>query len=83
LYWVCDVKQWQRWAVWLRPAGSNTLLTYLLPDLWYFLMVALGVTYFDTHWNTGPVAVVKTLIFTFTMLGIAGALTRVKVRLQL
>jgi hypothetical protein len=83
LYWVCDVKQWQRWAGWLRPAGSNTLLTYLLPDLWYFLMVALGVTYFDTHWNTGPVAVVKTLIFTFTMLGIAGALTRAKVRLQL
>jgi heparan-alpha-glucosaminide N-acetyltransferase len=83
LYWVCDVKQWQRWAGWLRPAGSNTLLTYLLPDLWYFLMVSLGVTYFDTHWSTGWAAVVKTLLFTFAMLGIAGVLTRAKVRLQL
>jgi len=83
LYWVCDVKQWQRWAWWLRPAGGNTLLTYLLPDLWYFLMVSLGVTYFDTHWSSGWTAVVKTLLFTFAVLGVAGVLTRARVRLQL
>lgn len=83
LYWVCDVKQWQRWAWWLRPAGDNTLLTYLLPDLWYFLMVSLGITYFDTHWSTGWAGVAKTLLFTFAVLGIAGALTRAKIRLQL
>jgi len=83
LYWVCDLKQWQRWAWWLQPAGGNTLLTYLLPDLWYFLMVALGVTYFDTHWISGWQAVAKTLMFTFAVLGVAGTLTRGKVRLRL
>jgi heparan-alpha-glucosaminide N-acetyltransferase len=28
LYWICDVKQWTRWAFPVHAAGSNTLLTY-------------------------------------------------------
>ena len=82
LYWICDLKQWQRWAVIVRPAGSNTLLTYLLPDLWYFLLSAIGFTYLDVHFNVGSPGVVKTLIFTFFMLAVAGVLTKVRVRLQ-
>jgi predicted acyltransferase len=83
LYWICDVKQWTKWALPVHAAGSNTLLTYLLPDLWYFLMVSLGVTYLDTHFNLGWPGVVKTLIFTFFILAMATGLTKAKVRLQL
>jgi heparan-alpha-glucosaminide N-acetyltransferase len=83
LYWVCDVKQWTKWAFSVRAAGSNTLLTYLLPDLWYFLMVSMGVTYLDTHFNFGWPGVVKTLVFTFFILAVATGLTKAKVRLQL
>jgi heparan-alpha-glucosaminide N-acetyltransferase len=83
LYWICDVKKWTRWAFPVHAAGSNTLLTYLLPDLWYFLMVSLGVTYLDTHFNWGWPGVVKTLIFTFFILALASLLTKAKVRLQL
>jgi heparan-alpha-glucosaminide N-acetyltransferase len=83
LYWICDVKRWTRWAFPVHAAGSNTLLTYLLPDLWYFLMVSLGVTYLDTHFNWGWPGVVKTLIFTFFILALASVLTKAKVRLQL
>jgi heparan-alpha-glucosaminide N-acetyltransferase len=83
LYWICDVKQWTRWALPIRAAGSNTLLTYLLPDVWYFLMVSLGVTYLDTHFNFGWHGVVKTLVFTFFILAVATGLTKAKVRLQL
>ena len=82
LYWVCDVKLWTRWAFFVRPAGENTLTTYLLPDLWYFLSVAQGFTYLDTHFVSGWQAVVKTIAFTFAMLGVAWAVTRVKVRLR-
>ena len=82
LYWVCDLKQWRRWALIVRPAGSNTLLTYLLPDLWYFLLSAIGFTYLDAHFNMGWPGVVKTLIFTLFMLAAAGLLTKAKVRLQ-
>lgn len=83
LYWVCDVKQWQRWAFFLRPAGSNTLLTYLLPDLWYFFLGVIGFTWLDAHFNVGWAGVTRTVVFTLLMLAIAGALTRARVRLQL
>ena len=83
LYWICDVKQWQRWALFVRPAGSNTLLTYLLPDLWYFALSVAGFTWLDTHFNTGAAGVVKTLAFTLLMLAAAGLLTRARLRLQL
>jgi predicted acyltransferase len=83
LYWICDVKRQTSWAFLVRPAGANTLLTYLLPDLWYFLFATLGVTYLDTHFSLGWPAVVKTVIFTLFMLALASALTKAKVRLQL
>jgi predicted acyltransferase len=83
LYWICDVKRHTSWAFLVRAAGANTLLTYLLPDLWYFLFATLGVTYLDTHFSFGWPAVVKTVIFTVFMLAIASALTKAKVRLQL
>jgi heparan-alpha-glucosaminide N-acetyltransferase len=83
LYWICDVKQWTKWALPVHAAGSNTLLTYLLPDLWYFLLVSLGITYLDTHFNWGWPGVVKTLIFTLFILAVATGLTKAKVRLQL
>lgn len=82
LYWICDLKKWQRWSEIVRPAGSNTLLTYLLPDLWYFLLSAIGFTYLDTHFDAGWPGVVKTALFTFLMLAVAGTLTKAKIRLQ-
>jgi heparan-alpha-glucosaminide N-acetyltransferase len=83
LFWVCDVKRKTAWAFFVRPAGSNTLTTYLLPDLWIFLMGTLGITYYDTHLSSGWPAVVKTFAFTFLILAVSGVLTKAKVRLQL
>ena len=80
---VCDVKHRTAWAFPVRAAGANTLLTYLLPDLWYFLFASLGVTYLDTHFNLGWLGIVKTVIFTFVILALASALTKAKLRLQL
>ena len=83
LYWVCD--QWKKtaWAAPVRPAGSNTLLTYLLPDLWYLLLIALGATRLERYFHFGWQGVAKSVVFTGLMLGFSWALTRAKVRLQL
>ena len=83
LYWICDRRQWTRWASPLHPAGANTLTTYLLPDVWYFVLGGLGFTWLDMHFDFGWTGVVKTVVFTFLMLGFASLLTRGKVRLQL
>jgi len=82
-YWICDVRKWTRWASLLRPAGANTLMTYLLPDIFVYLTGWLGLGYVLGHWNAGPAGVLRSILFTVAMLLLAGLLTRAKVRLQL
>jgi predicted acyltransferase len=83
LYWICDQRRQTGWAALVKPGGANTLLTYLLPDVWYFLLGALGFTYLESHFNFGTAGVVRSVVFTLLMLAIASLLTRAKVRLQL
>lgn len=83
LYWVCDIKRNTQWAFFVRPAGSNTLTTYLLPDLWYYLLAFAGVHYFSTHFSYGWPGAVKSLLFTAFILAVSGLLTRLGVRLRL
>jgi predicted acyltransferase len=83
LYWICDVKKKTGWAFFARPAGSNTLTTYLLPDLWYYILAATGIRYFDTHFDYGLPGAVRCAVFTAFILGVAALLTRWRVRLRL
>lgn len=83
LYWICDVKKKTGWAFFARPAGANTLLTYLLPDFYYFLAAAIGFTYLEAHFNHGWPGVLRAIAFTASILAIAALLTKCKVRLQL
>ncbi len=83
LYWICDVRHRAAWANFLRPAGSNTLLTYLVPDLYYFAVAATATTWFRTHLAYGFPGVLRACITTALMLAMAAMLTRARVRLQL
>lgn len=83
LYWICDVKKKTGWAFFSRPAGSNTLTTYLLPDLWYYILAATGIRYFDTHFTYGFPGAVRCAVFTAFILAVAALLTRWRVRLRL
>ena len=83
LHWLCDEKRRVKWAAFVRPAGTNTLLTYLLPDLCYFFIGLMGFTYFTQHFNTGPLGVVRAALFTMLVLAISALLSRADIRLQL
>lgn len=83
LYWICDVKRRTRWASFTRAPGANTLLTYLLPDLWYFLIGTLGITWFQNHFAWRMPGVIRATIFTTAMVSIAALFARWKLRLQL
>jgi heparan-alpha-glucosaminide N-acetyltransferase len=83
LYWLCDIKKKTGWAFFVRSAGANTLTTYLLPDFWIYILAALGIRYFDLHFNYGWHGVVRCFIFTAFMLALSSLLTRMRVRLQL
>jgi heparan-alpha-glucosaminide N-acetyltransferase len=83
IYWICDVKKRTAWALIVRPAGANTLLTYLLPDFYYFLIMLTGFVYFESHFHSGWPGVVKSVVFTFFILGVSAILTRWRLRMQL
>ena len=83
LYWLCDVRKQTRWAWLVRPAGSNTLLTYLIPDLYYFLTALTGTAWLLEHWNTGWPGVLRAAGFTVAMLLLAHVATRARLRMQL
>jgi predicted acyltransferase len=79
LYWICDVKKQTAWSLFVRPAGANTLTTYLLPDLYAFAIGSLAAAQFRMGW----LGVMKSLVFTAFILALAALLTRWKIRLQL
>jgi predicted acyltransferase len=83
LYWVCDVKKSLAWARFTRPAGENTLLTYLLPDFYFFIVSACGFTYFTTHANFGLLGALRCIVFTALILALSALLTQWKLRLHI
>jgi heparan-alpha-glucosaminide N-acetyltransferase len=83
LYWLCDVKKQTRWAWLVKTAGSNTLLTYLIPDVYYFLAGLTGTAWLLEHWNHGWPGIVRALAFTVAMLLLSHAATRARLRMQL
>jgi predicted acyltransferase len=83
LHWICDVKKRSRWAGFVHSAGSNTLMTYLLPDFYAFLLPLLGLVYIEAHFSSGWPGVVKSVVFTGFILAVSAVLTRLKVRMQL
>lgn len=83
LYWLCDVKKRTGWAFFARPAGANTLTTYLLPDFYSYLALLFGFTWLDHHLNYGLPGVIQSVVFTAVVLVLSAVLTRMKIRLQL
>jgi hypothetical protein len=83
LYWICDVMKRTGWAFFARPAGSNTLTTYLLPDFWSYILGVTGIRFFDTHFDYGLPGAIRCAVFTAFILAVAALLTRWRVRLRL
>jgi predicted acyltransferase len=83
MYWICDIRKQTTWAAFAHPAGANTLLTYLLPDFFYFLVTLFGISYFASHFKYGWPGAVKAALFTAFILAIAAAVTKSRVRMQL
>jgi len=83
LHWLCDLRGHTRWALPVQAAGSNTLLTYLLPDLLAYILAFTSITFYDEHMTSGLPGLFKCLLFTAAVLALATLLTRLKIRLKL
>lgn len=80
IYWLVDVKNYHKWANFLTPAGKNPLLTYILPPIIYAIT---GYLYAPELFNSGMLGIIRALLFSFFVLGVAGILTKWRIRLHL
>ena len=82
IYWIADVKKKEGWFRIIKPAGTDTLLCYLVP---YFLYAILSAINF--HWPdaiiTGAVGLVKSLLLALFCVFITRMLNNAGVRLKL
>ena len=79
LYWVADVKQWTSWAAFVKPAGSNALLAYMLAYVAYLIPLVFRITADGT---AGWYGAMRSLLFAVIVLAVTTVLTHFKFRLQ-
>ncbi|MBK6285499.1 MAG: DUF5009 domain-containing protein [Draconibacterium sp.] len=84
LYFVIDVLGLKNWSVIFKPAGQNSLTTYLAPDIlyhfiWMFSIPVLFYKHSELQW----VVVSGSVIWAFAMIGFAALLSKIGIRLKL
>ena len=83
LYWLIDKKKIQSWTAFFKPAASNPLLTYIIPDIIYYLTALAGITLFPDNLRYGWPGILWSVFFAVAVMGIVILLNRMKLRLQL
>jgi len=82
IYWVADVYKKANWFNIIKPAGTDTLLCYLMP---YFLYSIFQAVHF--HWPdsivTGGVGLIKSFLLALFCIFLAGRLNKAGIKLKL
>jgi len=82
IYWIADVNKKDHWFNIVKPAGTATLLCYLIPYFAYFTTRALGIGLPEFMLN-GGVGLLKSFLFALLCVLITGGLIRAGVRMKL
>lgn len=82
LYWIIDLKKWQDWAGFFKPAASNPLLIYLIPYIVYNFMQFTQLGLPDLL-QQGLPGMLWAALYAVAMMFLATGLNRLKIRLQL
>lgn len=82
VYWIADVYRKDFWFDIVKPAGTATLLCYLIPYFAYFTTRILGIRLPDIVLS-GSVGLLKSFLFALLCVFITGVLIRLGVRVRL
>lgn len=82
VYWIADIRGKQEWFRPIKPAGTDTLLTYLIPYFVYACMVFTSLQ-LPAFFLTGIVGLIKSLLLAMLCVGITFLLNKSFVRLKL
>ncbi|WP_242157245.1 heparan-alpha-glucosaminide N-acetyltransferase domain-containing protein [Aestuariivivens sediminis] len=83
LYLVVDKLKLKSWAKPIKIAGTNTLTCYVMPYLIYPIMVWTGTVELLERVSNGYLGLLKSLLFSFIIIGIVSLLDTLKVKLKL
>jgi predicted acyltransferase len=84
IYLVTDVMNKKGWASFFKPAGENSLTTYLAPDILYYLIWMTGVPLLFYKQSTEPLIVVGgSIIWAILMVWLTALLKRLGISLKL
>jgi len=84
LYWIIDIKKHIKWTFLLKPAGENSLTTYLAPDIIYFLIWSTGIPILIYKHSGVPIIVIAgSLIWALLMVGLTALLVRFNIKLRI
>lgn len=83
LYWLIDRQQIQGWTSFFKPAAANPLLTYIIPDIIYYLTALLGISLFPDCLRYGLPGLLWSAFYAFSVMGIVLLLNKFKIKLQL
>jgi heparan-alpha-glucosaminide N-acetyltransferase len=84
LYWIMDIKKKSGWASFIKPAGENSLTTYLAPDILYYLIWSTGIPILIYKQSGIPLVVIAgSVIWALLMVGLTSLLVRLGIKLKL
>lgn len=83
LYWIIDIKQWNRWTNFFKPVATNPLLAYIIPGIIYALFQALHFTQVPPAMQSGPAGILWSLLFAIAVIFIVKGLNKLRIKLQL
>jgi len=84
LYWIIDIKKHIKWTFFLKPAGENSLTTYLAPDIFYYLIWSTSIPILIYKQSDVPLIVITgSVIWALLMVGLTALLVRYNIKLKL
>jgi len=84
LFWIMDIQGKTKWAAVFKPAGQNSLTTYLAPDILYFVIWGLSLPlFFYKQASSQLLAVCGSLVWALAMVGFTALLAKINIRLKL
>lgn len=84
IYWLADVKEWGRWAAFVRPAGKHSLTTYLAPDILYHAIWMSAVPVLIYKQSSEPlVVIIGSIAWALLMAGLTALLAKINIKLKL
>lgn len=82
IYWLADVMGKAKWFGIIKPAGTATLLCYLIPYFAYSLITVVNIHLPETL-RTGGIGLVKSVVFALLCASVTGLLIRSGIKVKI